>query len=294
MNIDILLYIVICYGIMPAITLETVTQAAESIIANGGTPSLRVVREQLGGGSPNVILPLLRQWKEGHARKAMPSDQAVAAVQESTHRLYQAALDQARAELKADLAAAIAERDEARHAADEHEAELENVRDLLAENGKDLAQARAQVSDLAAARDGLDTVSRTLREVAGHQAQALAAVDAAQRDLGQRILSALAVIEHQLAEQRIAIGRIERRLDDLDARAAVLAGADERILAACTAAQDAAGQAAATGDERHRLLLLRLDLLDGAQRRLMRAMEMAAARDTARHRRTAERDRIRR
>ncbi|RMT20456.1 Capsule polysaccharide export protein [Pseudomonas amygdali pv. mori] len=50
---------------MALVSFETVAAAAEAISKDGGKPSVRSVIAQLGGGSPNSVLPLLNEWKAG-------------------------------------------------------------------------------------------------------------------------------------------------------------------------------------------------------------------------------------
>lgn len=45
------------------VTLENVALAATHIRDEGGRVSVRTIRAQLGGGSPNEITPLLREWE---------------------------------------------------------------------------------------------------------------------------------------------------------------------------------------------------------------------------------------
>jgi chromosome segregation ATPase len=47
----------------PGITLKDVGKACEQIIADGGRPSINGVKTTLGGGSPNNISMLLKQWR---------------------------------------------------------------------------------------------------------------------------------------------------------------------------------------------------------------------------------------
>ncbi|MCG5525962.1 DNA-binding protein [Ectothiorhodospira haloalkaliphila] len=49
----------------PLITYETVASAAEALREEGKTPSVRLVKRYLGGGSPNSILKHLSDWKAG-------------------------------------------------------------------------------------------------------------------------------------------------------------------------------------------------------------------------------------
>lgn len=50
---------------MALVTFESVAAAAEALVANGSKASVRAVKDALGGGSPNAILPLLNEWKAG-------------------------------------------------------------------------------------------------------------------------------------------------------------------------------------------------------------------------------------
>jgi len=47
----------------PIVTPGSVTSAAEAIVALGEKPTVDRIRAYLQGGSPNKILPLLREWK---------------------------------------------------------------------------------------------------------------------------------------------------------------------------------------------------------------------------------------
>ena len=47
----------------PIVTPGSVTSAAEAIVALGEKPTVDRIRAYLQGGSPNKILPLLRDWK---------------------------------------------------------------------------------------------------------------------------------------------------------------------------------------------------------------------------------------
>ncbi len=49
---------------MSQITSEAISSAAEALISRGEKPSVRKIREELGGGSPNAILPLLNAWRD--------------------------------------------------------------------------------------------------------------------------------------------------------------------------------------------------------------------------------------
>ena len=52
------------------ITAEAVFAVADAIVAEGRTPSLRAIRESLGGGSFATILPFLRSWRLNNESQA--------------------------------------------------------------------------------------------------------------------------------------------------------------------------------------------------------------------------------
>lgn len=51
--------------------------AAEALAAQGRAPSIRAVRESLGGGSFSTICDALRPWREGKARAERERQEAV-------------------------------------------------------------------------------------------------------------------------------------------------------------------------------------------------------------------------
>lgn len=50
---------------MALVTFESVANAAESLLAAGQSVSVRAVTAVLGGGSPNTITKLVKDWREG-------------------------------------------------------------------------------------------------------------------------------------------------------------------------------------------------------------------------------------
>jgi chromosome segregation ATPase len=53
---------------MSRITEDTVAAAARQLVEGGEKPSVRKVTALLGGGSPNLVAPLLKAWKESQPR----------------------------------------------------------------------------------------------------------------------------------------------------------------------------------------------------------------------------------
>lgn len=131
-----------------------VQRAADALLRRGQKPSIATVREQLGGGSPNTLAPLLEQyWKALGGRVAAGPD-ALERVPESLARMTEAlwlrSIDEARQRAKASQAGTTpSERD--------HLALESKVTDLTAA----LAAARARTSELesqllSSLQDGLD------------------------------------------------------------------------------------------------------------------------------------------
>lgn len=51
-----------------SITPQQVYTAADALVAEGGKPTLRAVRERLGSGSLGTIAKWLQQWKANQGR----------------------------------------------------------------------------------------------------------------------------------------------------------------------------------------------------------------------------------
>ena len=87
-----------------AIGALDVQRAADSLLRQGTKPSVAALREQLGGGSPNTLTPLLaKYWETLGQRLAMGPD-ALERVPESlakvTELLWRRAIEEARERLK--------------------------------------------------------------------------------------------------------------------------------------------------------------------------------------------------
>lgn len=133
-------------------TLETVSAAASAIVAEGGTPSVRGVRERIGGGSPNSITRYLREWHQ--QRPAVVAQQQIT-IDPKIHDL-----------LAAQIATAVSEATKAATA----------ERDARAD---DLAQVEQQAAELEARLDLAEKQAAELREKVQHQSGQLEAARAA-------------------------------------------------------------------------------------------------------------------
>src|ERR1700722_20831568 len=83
-----------------AITAIDVQRAADALLRQGTKPSVAALREQLGGGSPNTITPLLAKYWESLGTRLGAGPDSLERVPESlarvTELLWRRALDEAR------------------------------------------------------------------------------------------------------------------------------------------------------------------------------------------------------
>ena len=100
-----------------AVGLLDVQRAADALLRQGRKPSVAAIREQLGGGSPNTITPLLAKYWEKLGTRLGDGPQSLERVPEAlarvTELLWRRALEEARERLKihqsSDTAAGAAE-----------------------------------------------------------------------------------------------------------------------------------------------------------------------------------------
>src|SRR6202050_1370781 len=87
-----------------AVGLLDVQRAADALLRQGRKPSVAAIREQLGGGSPNTITPLLAKYWETLGARLGARPESLEHVPESLARvnevLVRRALDEARERLK--------------------------------------------------------------------------------------------------------------------------------------------------------------------------------------------------
>jgi len=87
-----------------AISALDVQRAADALLRQGTKPSVAAIREQLGGGSPNTITPLLAKYWETLGARLGAGPESLERVPESlarvTELLWRRALDEARERLK--------------------------------------------------------------------------------------------------------------------------------------------------------------------------------------------------
>ena len=139
------------------ITPEQVTAAAEAIKANGERPTLRAVRDKVGGGSMGTIARILQQWKASAGREVGTEITIPPALQKALMEFVGTAIADARAPLDTELAD---QRQTATDLAAENERQRETICDLSAQIEAVTAdragiegKAAQMAADLATARD---------------------------------------------------------------------------------------------------------------------------------------------
>jgi Plasmid replication region DNA-binding N-term len=87
-----------------AINALDVQRAADALLRQGTKPSVAALREQLGGGSPNTLTPMLARYWEALGQRLATGPEALERVPESlarvTELLWRRALEEARERLK--------------------------------------------------------------------------------------------------------------------------------------------------------------------------------------------------
>lgn len=190
-----------------SITYEQVAAVADMIIAEGGKPTLRAVRERLGRGSLGTVQKLLAQWQASHTRSAEVSMALPPAVQRSILDFMAQEVSAARSDLEQQLA-------EARQAA----------ADLAAENER-------QAAEIEGLEQALDAERQEKSKVVGQVTQLQADLEAARAELAR---------ERQAAEGlRVELAKAELRLESVPRLEAEL----ERLREALEAERGARHQA---------------------------------------------------
>ncbi|WP_299316265.1 DNA-binding protein [uncultured Halomonas sp.] len=141
----------------PGITYEQVETIADQMIGNGEKPTIQTVRDALGTGSPNTIHRHPTAWRSAQPpveRQAtrLP-DHLAAAIAQEIERQASAARAEAEAsadELRNQVAALIAERDEARNEASMATQEVERLRADLERERTAAEIARATAAEIKA------------------------------------------------------------------------------------------------------------------------------------------------
>ncbi len=177
---------------MALVNFEAVAAAAEQISKAGGKPSVRSVIVELGGGSPNAVLPLLNEWKAG--RPAL--------------RSADIELDPRLAQVVADMIQHASE--QAAKTAEERAADVQADAETVAEAAR---EAESMVKDLASKLDDAQKLIAT-KERALEDVQAAAGIET--RNFQERVdtLQSQLTDERSRADQAVqAVAKAEVKLE---------------------------------------------------------------------------------
>lgn len=177
---------------MALVNFEAVAAAAEAISKEGGKPSVRSVIAQLGGGSPNTVLPMLNEWKAGRVAVRSTDIELDPRIGQIIGELVKSASEQAA------------------KAAEERAADVQADAETVAEAGREAeSQVQALESQLVEAQQIIVVKERALED-----AQAAAGIEA--KNAQERITA----LQVQLGEERTradlavqAVAKAEVRLE---------------------------------------------------------------------------------
>jgi hypothetical protein len=182
------------------VTALDVQRAADALLRRGQKPSIAAVREELGGGSPNTLAPLLEKYWKGLGTRLPSGPESLERVPESLARMTEAlwlrSLDEARERQKLSLAGASA----SQRAAVVLERQLTALNAALAESRARCSELEAQL--VASLRDRLE-----LRE----QVQQLTALLRAEQELRAQDRSSAEARSREIQASRDEILAIARR-----------------------------------------------------------------------------------
>ena len=209
---------------MPATIAEIATAAAKLQDANR-LVSVRSIREVLGGGSPNVLASLLRQWRQTQLQfpdTVAAPPQMVAEVASVAPRLWTLALEEARTHVQGDIdRLTIALRD-ANAATDE-------VQSLFDESVGMRAQCEEERKRAIAAAEAMEVRCAALDAHCAHQVALMTEAQSAlkrQQGTSDDLASKLSLCEtlrnHEAAQLRGEISTREQIIGDLRTTIATL------------------------------------------------------------------------
>jgi colicin import membrane protein len=158
-----------------ATTFDDVATAAQQLLGAKQAISVRSVRRVLGKGSPNVIHRHLRDWRTTQLVPGTSQTpvQMVAQLTEAAPRFWALALEEARAQVRAEMT-------QLQQALDQAKTHVDEVQGLLDDGEAQRLQAVAEQQRAVAA---LETLSARFAALQDHSAQSARQLDEAQAGL---------------------------------------------------------------------------------------------------------------
>ena len=189
------------------VSYETVAAAAESLAKQDKRQSVRSVIAELGGGSPNAVLPLLNQWKAGRPTVAATEIQIDPRIIQLVGEQIVKAAAEARSEIELRLA--------------EVEADAKSLADagLQAEEGLKSANSQIQLlTEKTQTQAGqVEQLKSDIESVKIEAAEQIATIQAAARDSITKSAEAAARETAERLAAHVALGKAELRLEALPA-----------------------------------------------------------------------------
>ena len=201
---------------MSNINYQAIAAAAESLEKLGVEPSVRAVRDKLGGGSNTTVTPLLRQWKEARAARLSSNVQLNPAIGDLI--LAQIAEVATQASNDANIRAK-----DAAEAFDELSVEMKTVEARLAERDAELNAARSQILQN---QGQLDERAREMEELRSRCAAAVreadhrAATERAQAEALRQELAKASIALEGLPDLKAALDQAQKRIQAYTAEVA--------------------------------------------------------------------------
>ena len=207
------------------VTLEQVFATADKIKSEGQKPTVRAIRENLGGGSMGTILRFLGKWKEG---------QGLASEQRTTDDSLDPSIARAISSvIAARIQAAIGE-------INGRFADLQSeTSDLIAENEKQsegisdyLQKIETQAEELAAGRGRIDQIEAELARAREERDAKAQEVGVAKTDLAKSLLrlEALPNLEGEIQKLRESLRTQEKARAESEKEAAVASSRAEALV----------------------------------------------------------------
>jgi colicin import membrane protein len=159
------------------VTYDQVKAAADALVAEGRRPSIRAVRERLNGsGSPNTIHRHLAKWRDARPEAPAPSVDLAPSIIREINGEIQRAVAAARAEIEGELAQARAEAADLAAAGELLEGERDGLAEQLAalvrERDVQAGKAAEQTAEIERLAQELERERRAAEEARIEAAQA--------------------------------------------------------------------------------------------------------------------------
>ena len=228
---------------MALVTFESVAAAAQKLLDEGGKASVRAVIAELGGGSPNAVLPHLNAWKNGRPlvrASDIPLNPEIARLIAEQISSASAIAAKSAEEKASDVQADAEAVAEAGRAAEALAAELEQT----------LGQAKAEISTTARALENLEAERLRDGQIAQDKINSLQIVLDSERERADLAGQKMAKDEVRLESAMAQIVELKQRLEVLPALEAKLHESTER---AAVAESQLAGERTHSADLKQRL-----------------------------------------